>query len=345
MTLQARMPRSSTTHLAAFAIVLLLLLLVPLVGPAYYTVLAFQILMFLALAASWNLITGFTGYLSFGHVVYFGAGAYTAAILITTYKVHWIAALAAGGATAGVLALLLGLVCLRLRGHYFSICTFGLNEVVRVGVLLAEPVTRGAAGISLPVTESDYSTYVAMAVTAAASVFITYWIVNSNVGLRLMAMRDDEDAARVYGVPTIRLKVGMLLLSAVLAGIVGAIYARNIGFVEPNTVFMPLFSVQMIVFALFGGRGTVLGPVVGTVFLFLLWEFLWVKFPYLHLLAFGILLVAVVLYMPRGVIGVLVDKGFGFFEMKIPLRERLGRGPRGPLAARPLPSAPGGGDR
>lgn len=336
--------RASLRHLACFAAALALLLLLPLVGPSYYTVLAFQILMFLALAASWNLITGFTGYLSFGHVVYFGAGAYTAAILITTYKVHWIVALLAGGGAAAVLALLLGVVCLRLRGHYFSICTFGLSEVVRVGVLMAEPVTRGAAGISLPVTESGFSTYAAMVITAVGSVLVTYWIVNSNLGLRLMALRDDEDAARVYGVATVRLKVGMLVASAVIAGVVGAIYARNIGFVEPNTVFMPLYSVQMIIFALFGGRGTVLGPVVGTISLFLVWELLWVKFPYLHLLAFGVLLIGVVLYMPRGVIGVLAGKGMRFLEMKIPLRERLGRNGRDPVAE-PLPSAPGGGRR
>ena len=329
--------RALMGHMAAFACAATALLLVPFFASPYYTVLCFQVLMFLALAASWNLITGFTGYLSFGHVVYFGAGAYTAAILMTTYKVHWIVALAGGGAAAAVLALILGLVCLRLRGHYFSICTFGLSEVVRVGVLLAEPVTRGAAGISLPVTQSIFPTYAAMVVTAVASVFITYWIVNSNVGLRLMALRDDEDAARVYGVPTIRLKVAMLLVSAVLAGVVGAIYARNVGFIEPNTVFMPLYSVQMIVFALFGGRGTVLGPVIGTAFLFLVWEVLWVKFPYLHLLAFGMLLIAVVLYMPRGVIGLLADKGYRFFEMKVPLRERLRRGSGGPLASDAVP--------
>ena len=107
----------------------------------------------------------------------------------------------------------------------------------------------------------------------------------------------------------------------------GGVYAHHIGFIAPEVVFAPLLSIQIIIFALFGGKGTVLGPVVGTVTLFLLWEMLWINLPYIHLLVFGLLLIVVVLYMPWGVIGVLSNLGLRATELKISIQERLLRRP------------------
>jgi branched-chain amino acid transport system permease protein len=210
-----------------------------------------------------------------------------------------------------------------LRGHYFSISTFGLNEIVRVGVLLAEPLTRGGMGISLTPATSMVAPFYAMAAVALTVIVLTYLIVNSRFGLVLVAIREDEDAARVYGIATVRYKIAAFALSAFFPGVVGGIYVHQIGYIEPGSVFFPLISFQMIIFALFGGRGTVLGPVIGTISLFLLWEFLWIEFPYVHHSLFGILLVVVVLFMPRGLIGLLSHRGLRGLELKVPLRNRL----------------------
>jgi branched-chain amino acid transport system permease protein len=275
-------------------------------------------------------MTGITGYLSFGHVVFFGVGAYGTAILITKGGVPWGFAVVGGGAVAAILALVIGAICLRLRGHYFSIATFGLNEVTRVAVLLAAPLTNGAVGISLPIVSNPLPDYFTMLAVAAAAIVATYLVVNSNLGLRFIAVREDEDAARVYGVPTVLLKVSIFVFSAFLAGLAGGVYAHSIAYIEPRTVFLPMLSLQMIVFALFGGKGTVLGPVIGTAVLFVVWEMLWVNFPYVHLVCFGVVTMLIVLYMPNGVVGMLSDAGHRAIEMKIPLQVRLrpGRAPK-----------------
>ncbi|MBI4637026.1 MAG: branched-chain amino acid ABC transporter permease [Candidatus Rokubacteria bacterium] len=314
---------ASPHHVAALIASACLLGGIPFVGSTYITVMILQMLMFITLAGSWNLITGFTGYMSFGHVVYFGVGAYAAALLITGRGVSWPLASLGGGGAAVVLAMIMGAICLRLRSHYFSISTFGLNEIVRVGVLLAEPWTRGGMGISLAPATSVILPFYAMAALALAVIVLTYLIVNSRFGLVLVAIREDEDAARVYGIPTVRYKIAAFTLSAFFAGVVGGVYTYQIGYIEPSSVFFPLISFQLIIFALFGGRGTVLGPVVGTISLFLLWEFLWVRFPYIQHSLFGVLLVVVVLFMPRGLIGVLSHRGLRALELKIPLRNRL----------------------
>lgn len=310
-------------HLIGFVVAILAIGSIPFLGTSYHTVLVFQILMFVALAGSWNLMTGITGYMSFGHVVFFGVGAYGTAILITKAGLPWVPAVLGGGVAAALLALLIGAICLRLRGHYFSIATFGLNEVTRVAVLLAAPLTNGAVGISLPITLGPMPDFYAMLAVVAATVAITYLVVNSRLGLRFIAVREDEDAARAYGVPTVLLKVSIFAVSAFIAGLVGGIYAHNIAYIEPRTVFLPMLSLQMIVFALFGGRGTVLGPVIGTVVLFMAWELLWVNFPYFHLVSFGIVTILIVLYMPNGVVGMMARLGFPGIEMKIPIRTRM----------------------
>lgn len=318
--------RLSAGHLGGLAVAVLLVGCLPFIGTAYHTVLAFQILMFVALAGSWNLMTGITGYLSFGHVVFFGVGAYGAAILIKKIGLPWGLAVLGGGLAALVLALIIGAICLRLRGHYFSIATFGLNEVTRVAVLLATPLTNGAVGLSLPIAPSILPDFYAMLAVVVATVIATYLIVNSRLGLRFIAIREDEDAARAYGVPTVLLKVTIFIGSAFLAGLVGGIYAHNVAYIEPRSVFLPMMSLQLIVFALFGGKGTVLGPVIGTAILFLVWEVLWINFPYVHLVCFGLVTVLIVLYMPNGLVGMLAARGYGWIEMKIPLQLRLRSG-------------------
>ncbi|HEU5321907.1 MAG TPA: branched-chain amino acid ABC transporter permease, partial [Methylomirabilota bacterium] len=246
--------------LGALAVALAALAVYPAFGSGYGVRSLLQMFMWVALAGSWNLISGLTGYVSFGHVAFFGTGAYTAAILISRAEWHWGPASLAGGVAAVVLALLIGFPCLRLKGPYFAIAMLGLNEVLRALVSYFEGLTGGGLGLSLPTLDATRSVYYAMGLTAAAVTLATYLIVTSRFGLRLMTIREDEVAAEAMGIDTLRHKIYAFALSAVGAGIVGGLAARDQGYIEPISVFPLLTTITMIVMALFGGKGTVWGP-------------------------------------------------------------------------------------
>jgi branched-chain amino acid transport system permease protein len=275
------------------------------VGTGYGVRATLQVFMWIALAGSWNLISGLTGYVSFGHVAFFGAGAYTGAILVASAGWPWPAAAAAGGAAACALALLIGYPCLRLKGPYFAIAMLGLNEVLRALVSYFEGLTGGGNGLSLPTLDATRSIYYVMGGLAMAVTALTYAIITSRFGLRLMTIREDEVAAEAMGIDTFRHKLAAFLLSAVGPGVAGALTARDQGYIEPLSVFPLAVTVTMIVMVLFGGKGTVWGPVLGAVALFVIQEIVWARYPYVHPLLFGAIIVAVVLLMPRGILGLL----------------------------------------
>jgi branched-chain amino acid transport system permease protein len=291
--------------LAALALMLAGLAVLPLFGSGYHVSFTIQIFMWIALAASWNLISGFTGYVSFGHVAFFGVGAYTAAILITKAGWHWLPAALAGAVPAMALAFVIGYPCLRLKGPYFAISMLGLNEVVRALVSYFEGFTGGGNGISLPPIAENGPVYYAMGGVALTVTLLTYWIINSQFGLRLIAIREDEGAAEAMGINTARLKLYAFVLSAAFPGIVGGLYAWYASHIEPLSVFPLLTTITMIIMCLFGGAGTVLGPLIGAVVLSVFQEVVWARFLYLHQAIFGALIVAVVLLMPRGILGLL----------------------------------------
>ncbi|HEV8615920.1 MAG TPA: branched-chain amino acid ABC transporter permease [Methylomirabilota bacterium] len=291
--------------LTLLAVVIAALAVYPMVGTGYGVRSTLQVFMWIALAGSWNLISGLTGYVSFGHVAFFGAGAYTGAILIATAGWSWPAAALAGGVAACLLALLIGYPCLRLKGPYFAIAMLGLNEVLRALVSYFEGLTGGGNGLSLPTLDATRPIYYVMGVLAIAVTAMTYAIITSRFGLRLMTIREDEIAAEAMGIDAFRHKLGAFLLSAVGPGIAGALTARDQGYIEPISVFPLAITVTMIVMVLFGGKGTVWGPVMGAVALFVIQEIVWARYPYVHPLLFGAIIVAVVLLMPRGVLGLL----------------------------------------
>ena len=184
----------------------------------------------------------------------------------------------------------------------------GLNEVLRALVSYFESLTGGGSGLSLPTLQASVPIYYTMGITAAAVTLVTYLIITSRFGLRLMTIREDEVAAEAMGINTARHKLYAFLLSAAAPGIVGALAARDQGYIEPISVFPLATTITMIVMVLFGGKGTVWGPVLGAVVLFVAQEMVWARFPYLHQLLFGAIIVAVVLLMPRGVLGLLPQK-------------------------------------
>jgi len=291
--------------LAALVILLVALAVYPFYGTGYGVRSMLQIFMWIVLAGSWNLISGLTGYVSFGHVAFFGIGAYTGGLLVTSAHWAWPPAALVAGAAAAVLALVIGYPCLRLKGPYFAIAMLGLNEVLRALVSYFEGLTGGGNGLSLPTLDATRAIYYAMGALALVVTGVTWLIITSRFGLRLMTIREDEIAAEAMGIDTFRHKLVAFLLSAVGPGIAGALTARDQGYIEPISVFPLAISVTMIVMVLFGGKGTVWGPVVGAVALFVAQELVWARYPYVHPLLFGAIIVAVVLLMPRGILGLL----------------------------------------
>ena len=296
------------TLAAALLLLLGALAVYPIVGSGYGVRSVQQVFMWIALAGSWNLISGLTGYVSFGHVAFFGAGAYAGAILVASAGWPWPLAALAGGAAAVSLAVVIGYPCLRLKGPYFAISMLGLNEVLRALVSYFEGLTGGGNGLSLPTLDASVPIYYVMGVLAITVTAVSWLIVTSRFGLRLMTIREDELAAEAMGIDTFHHKLGAFLLSAAGPGVAGALTARDQGYIEPISVFPLAVTVTMIVMALFGGKGTVFGPVLGAVVLFVAQEIVWARYPYVHPLLFGAIIVAVVLLMPRGVLGLLQQR-------------------------------------
>jgi branched-chain amino acid transport system permease protein len=261
--------------------------------------------MYIALAMSWNLIGGYTGYFTFGHIAYFGIGAYTAALSIAALDIHWLLAAALAAALAGVTAAAVGYPSLRVKGPAFVILTLAFSQTLRIATHIFDKWTHGASGISLPSQQSLDHVYFALAGAALTAIIATWWIDGSAFGRRLKAIRDDEFAAEAIGVATGSEKLKAFVLSAVLPGYCGAVYAWYLGYINPEEAFSLRINVSMIVMALLGGAGTVIGPVIGALLVFFVSEALWARFPVLHQLAFGAALMALVLFAPDGIVGQL----------------------------------------
>jgi branched-chain amino acid transport system permease protein len=281
----------------------------PLFLPTYRVLFLLLTFMYVTLAASWNLISGFTGYVSFGHVAFFGLGAYTAAILITQFAVPWLLAALSGGALATLFALLLGAVLLRIKGPYFAIATLGLAEVMRVSAAAWVSVTGGGSGYYLPPTMELNPLYYAMAALMLLVILVSRAVARSDFGLRLMSIREDERAAEVMGIDTTRHKIAAFMLSAFFPAVAGGFYAWQLSYIDPFSVFRPVMSVNMVIMTMLGGIGTVLGPVIGGVTLSVVAEAFWARLPELHQAASGILVVIILLFMPGGIANLLQKWG------------------------------------
>ncbi len=273
----------------------------PLAASDYYLSFGLQLFMMLALAQAWNLISGMTGYVSFGHAAFFGIGAYAGALLLQ-FGFPWWLAILKGALLALAASAPLGLLTLRLRGPYFAIAMLGLNEVGRIIATLWVDFTGGGSGLSLQPAwlPSLTQNYYAMLLIAAGSVALAATIYRSRFGLELRAIREDEGAAEMVGVDTTRNKLAAFMLSALIPGAAGAVYVMYTSYINPPSAFAHALNIQMIVMVMFGGSGTVWGPVLGAVVVMGLRELLWAHFPELHLAALGLLLLVVVLILPGG---------------------------------------------
>ena len=267
-------------------------------------------MMYVVLALSWNIISGFTGYTSFGHVAFYGIGAYACAILVADYHWHWIATLVAAGAVSALAGIVLGYPVLRLKGPYFAIAMLGAAEGTRVVATVWDGLTHGGAGISLPSKDTSFETYYAMLVLMVVTIVVAYAVGHSRFGVRLNAIREDEGAAEALGVNATAYKMGAFVLSAVFPAIAGGIQAYKVLYIDPPSVFFVQITIAMALMSMLGGKGTVIGPVVGAVLLYAAQELTWVNFPTAHLIAYGVFIIVVARFMPRGLIGFAIDRGW-----------------------------------
>ncbi len=265
--------------------------------------------MYVALASSWNIIGGFTGYPSFATAAFFGIGAYASGILRTSGAAPLPLAWLSGAAAATLFSLIVGPAILRLRGHYFAVASLVLAAVLREITNAATGLTGGGMGLNLPAAGNisvDAQTrlyYASMLVAALIAIGLATLIWRSRWGWAMRCVEQNEDAALVLGVNTLATKILAFAASAATAGLVGAIYATWIGYIDPTDAFDDLLSIKPIVMAFIGGVGTIFGPVAGAVVFLVLEEFVWRNVLNFHAGILGIIIVALLIFMPGGLRG------------------------------------------
>lgn len=267
-----------------------------------------QLFMLVTLASDWNLTGGFTGYVDFGHAVFFGIGAYGTGIMMNKLGLPFGVALLVGAVAAVIFALLIGFPTLRLKGPYFSIAMLGTFVAMREIVRVARPLTGGGQGLTLPPYLNRPLFYYATLLLAIFVVSLIWWIRRSEFGSSLIAIREDEVGAEMRGINTTLHKITAFWIAAFFTGIVGGMWAYQNTFIDPDVVFFPSRTVELVMMVMLGGLGTVAGPVLGATVIFWMRDIVWANFEQYHLIVEGLLLILIVLYLPGGIVGTLWDR-------------------------------------
>jgi len=289
-----------------FVVTMVVLAAVPLVvSDSYFLHLAILLFMWVALGQSWNLLGGYAGQISFGHSAFFGLGAYACGLLFTKAGIPVGFGVLAGGLVSVVAALPIGWICFRLRGPYFSLTILGFSEILRLIVTNWRDLTNGAVGVLFPpVFPSKVPFYFTMLGLAALTTAVCYIVVTSKLGYYFRAIREDEDSAEAMGINAASYKLVALEISAVLTGLVGAVYAAYVAYIDPPGVFsVPDVAIAMVVVAIIGGLGTFVGPLIGAVVVVVLSEVMRTTLGHVHLLVYAAMIMLVVLFMPEGILG------------------------------------------
>jgi branched-chain amino acid transport system permease protein len=300
------MKENSWVPIVGVGLLALVVVVLPFTATNYLLRLTTIGFMYIALSSSWNIIGGFTGYPSFATAAFFGIGAYASGILRAGSALPLPLAWFCGAAAATVFALVVGAAILRLRGHYFAVASLVLAAVLREITNAATGLTGGGMGLNLPTSGSvnvDAQTrfyYISMLAAALITVGLATLMWRSRWGWAMRCVEQNEDAASVLGVNTLATKILSFAASAGTAGLVGAIYATWIGYIDPTDVFDDLLSIKPIVMAFIGGVGTIFGPVAGAIIFLVLEEFVWRNVLNFHAGILGIIIVALLVFMPGG---------------------------------------------
>jgi branched-chain amino acid transport system permease protein len=274
--------------------------------------------MYAGLAVSWAMFSGATNYLSLATAAFFGLGAYVTAWGLGALP--WPALVVTGGLVAAGFAALVGAAILHLRGAYFAVLTFGLAELVRHAITYFEKSVFRTVGRVLTVTPDATTVYVTVLVVSAAAVATAAGVRASRFGLALAGIGADEERAQTLGVPTRWTKVAGFALSAFFPGALGAAVAVRWTYIDPPAVFNPFIGFQTVLIAMVGGAATLAGPLASAVVFSVLTELLRLRFPYAYLIVLGVLLIALVLYLPNGLVSIVTRRRPGARRVPEPAR-------------------------
>jgi branched-chain amino acid transport system permease protein len=292
---------------------------VPWWGSAVLMQFGINALILATLAQSWNIIGGYTGYPSFGNSVFYGLGGYGVAVGMVQFQLPFATGLVLGVFLAVLFAFLLGLPVLRLRGHYFAIATLGLAEVMTAIVSNLEIAGRNI-GLILPLVKGDTLFFELSLALLVITTLTVAWISRSRFGFGLIAIRENEEAAAVMGVNTTLYKILAFALCSIFAAIAGGIHAYWITYLDPTSAFDITLNIKMIIMAVFGGPGTIFGPVLGAFVLSAISEVLATKVTSLAGIFFGLVIIAAIVFMPRGFTDLIRrfrQQGWRYFQANI----------------------------
>jgi len=291
-------------QIPAVVIALIVLAAVPWFGSDVLVQFGINALLLGVLAQGWNIIGGYTGYASFGNSVFYGLGSYGVGIAMVQWELPFAVGLAFGVVLSVAFAILLGIPVLRLKGHYFAIATLALAQVM-TAIVSNVKLAGQNIGLVLPPLNNDLLFYeLALGLLVVATLTI-YWLSRSRFGFGLIAIRENEEGAAVMGVNTTLYKVLAFALSGVFSALAGGIHAYWVTFIDPESAFDISLNVKMIIMAVFGGPGTVFGPIIGALSLSAVSEFLSSEITSIAGLFFGVVVVAAVVLMPRGLADML----------------------------------------
>ncbi len=304
------------------------------------------VILYAYFTSTWNFVGGFAGVLPLGHSAFIGIGAYTSTVLFQTFGVSPWLGMIVGGLLAAMMGVIIGLPTLKLRGAYFALATIAVGEGVRVLVENVKQVgpfmINGPSGISIKLTESSFGAfqfdsklpyYYIILVMLLIVLLLTYFMMNSKIGYYLAAGGEEPEAAEALGIKVSRYRLIAMATSCFLAGLGGTFYAQLMLYIYPKSILGLDLSFEIAFIALIGGRGTILGPVLGALLLRPVSELTRIYFgsmlPGLHLVIFGLILIIVMRYYPKGLVEpvkILLNKLFN---------DRLGKqgGPSGTDAA------------
>jgi branched-chain amino acid transport system permease protein len=336
-----RLRRKGVAQGSAVFVLVVLAMLVPVIAsdPAT-TNLAVFIAMYVGLATAWNIMGGYTGYISLGHAAFFGFGAYSFGLILHHLAIQGgyepFVFVPVAGILTGLLAVVMGWIALRTRAATFVIVTIAMMFMIQLLAENLDGLTGGGAGLAFPIPpwSGDFYNdpfYYAMLLLALIALAVSWWIRRSKFGLGLLAIRDDEDKALAVGVPAHTYKLVAFIVSAVLVGMVGGVYGYYVTYIYPQFAIDPLIGLSMVLMAFIGGLGTLWGPVLGAVIL----EYLQLTLAYnlgaseLYLVFYAAVFLIVIRLMPRGIIPSVVDL-FGYVTRR--------------RAAGPTDAAPKAGD-
>lgn len=267
-----------------------------------------QMFMLVTLASNWNLTGGFTGYIDFGHAVFFGIGAYgTGVAMVMLGWPFWLGCVF-GAVLSALFAVAIGSATLRLKGPYFSIAMLGTFVAMREFVRVIKPITGGGRGLTLPPYLNRPLFYYLTLILAVLVILMIARIRKTEFGASLIAIREDEVGAEMRGINTTLHKITAFWIAAFSTGIIGGLWAYQNTFIDPDVVFFESRTVELVMITMLGGLGTVAGPPIGAATIYWLRDVVWANFLQYHLIVQGLLLILIVLFLPEGIMGTLGDK-------------------------------------